>query len=34
MFGISWVAVEEPNLCYYLGETILITMDTHYGNLL
>ena len=30
---ISWVAVKELNSSYYDGETLLITVYTHYGNL-
>ena len=30
----SWVAVKELNLRYYIGETLLITIYTHYGNLI
>ena len=30
----SWVAVKELNVGYYFGETILITIDTNYGNLI
>ena len=29
-----WVAVKEINLSYYVGGTILITIYTHYGNLI
>ena len=35
----DWIAVEQPNLSYYIGEIILMTMRvyiymyTHYGNL-
>ena len=29
---INWVAVKELNLGYYIGETILIPIYTHYGN--
>ena len=32
MFPKNWVAVKELSLSYYLGETILFTMYTHYGN--
>ena len=28
------VAVEELNLSYYIGETILVTIFAHYGDLL
>ena len=31
---ISWVAVKELNLNYYIGETLLFTIYTHYGNLI
>ena len=27
-----WVAVKELKLSYYIGETLLFTMYTHYGN--
>ena len=30
----DWVAVKELNLSYYIGETLLLTMYTHYGNLI
>ena len=29
-----WVAVKELNLSYYIGETLLFTIYTHYGNLI
>ena len=29
-----WVAVRELNLSYYIGEALLFTMYTHYGNLI
>ena len=29
-----WVAVKELNLSYYIGETPLFTICTHYGNLI
>ena len=29
---IAWVAVKELNLSYYIGETLLFTISTHYGN--
>ena len=28
-----WVAVKELKLSYYIGETLLFTIYTHYGNL-
>ena len=28
----AWVAVKDLKLSYYIGETILITIYTHYGN--
>ena len=31
--NIIWVAVKELNLSYYIGETLLFTIFTHYGNL-
>ena len=30
----DWVAVKELKLSYYIGETLLFTIDTHYGNLI
>ena len=30
----NWVAVKELNLSYYIGETLLFTIYTHYGNLI
>ena len=30
---IDWVAVKELNSNYYIGETLLLTVYTHYGNL-
>ena len=30
----SWVAVKELELSYYIGETLLFTIYTHYGNLI
>ena len=29
-----WVAVKELNLSYHIGETLLFTIYTHYGNLI
>ena len=29
----NWVAVEELNLSYYIGETLLIAIYTHCNNL-
>ena len=29
-----WVAVKELKLSYYIGETLLLTIYTHYGNLI
>ena len=29
-----WVAVKELKLSYYIGETLLFTIYTHYGNFL
>ena len=34
MFSLIWVAVKELNLSYYIGETLLFTVYTHYGNLI
>ena len=31
---LPWVAVKELKLSYYIGETLLFTMYTHYGNLI
>ena len=28
----SWVAIQELKLSYYIGETLLFTIYTHYGN--
>ena len=28
----GWVAVKELKLSYYIGETLLFTIYTHYGN--
>ena len=33
-FGLSRVAVKELKLSYYIGETLLFTIYTHYGNLI
>ena len=30
----NWVAVEELKLSYYIGESLLFTIFTHYGNLI
>ena len=30
----SWVAVKELKLSYYIGETLLFTIYTHYGHLI
>ena len=30
----DWVAAKELNLSYYIGETLLFTIYTHYGNLI
>ena len=29
-----WVAVKELKLSYHIGETLLVTIYTHYGNLI
>ena len=34
LFSSSWVAVKELKLSDYIGETLLITLYTHYGNLI
>ena len=31
---VYWVAVKELKLSYYIAETLLFTMYTHYGNLI
>ena len=31
---LDWVAVKEFKLSYYIGETLLFTIYTHYGNLI
>ena len=31
---VNWVAVKELKLSYYIGETLLFTIYTHYGNLI
>ena len=31
---LYWVAVKELKLSYYIGETLLFTIYTHYGNLI
>ena len=30
----DWVAVKELKLSYYIGETLLFTIYTYYGNLI
>ena len=30
---VCWVTVKELKLSYYIGETLLFTIYTHYGNL-
>ena len=30
----NWVAVKELNISYYVGETILLTIYSPYGNLI
>ena len=30
----NWVAVKELKLSYYIAETLLFTIYTHYGNLI
>ena len=32
--SVDWVAVKELRLSYYMGETLLFTIYTHYGNLI
>ena len=32
--NVYWVAVKELKLRYYIGETLLFTIYTHYGNLI
>ena len=29
----DWVAVQELKLSYYIGETLLFAVYTHFGNL-
>ena len=31
---LSWVAVKELKLSYYIGQTLLFTIYTHYGTLI
>ena len=31
---IGWAAVKELKLSYYIGESLLFTIYTHYGNLI
>ena len=31
---LCWVAVKELKLSYYIEETLLFTIYTHYGNLI
>ena len=33
-FRVYWVAVRELKVSYYIGETLLFTIYTHYGNLI
>ena len=30
--GLFWVAVKELELSYYIGETLLFAIYTHFGN--
>ena len=32
--GLYWVAVKELKLSYSIGEALLFTIYTHYGNLI
>ena len=32
--SVDWIAVKEFKLSYYIGETLLFTIYTHYGNLI
>ena len=32
--SLSWAAVKELKLSYYIGKTLLFTMYTRYGNLI
>ena len=32
--SFNWVAVKELKLSYYIGETLLFSIYTHYGNLI
>ena len=31
---LYWVAVKELKLSYYIGETLVFTIYSHYGNLI
>ena len=31
---LNWVAVKELKLSHHIGETLLFTIYTHYGNLI
>ena len=31
---LDWVAVKEVKLSYYIGETLVFTICTHYGSLI
>ena len=32
--SVDWVAIKGLKLSYYIGETLLFTTYTHYGNLI
>ena len=34
MLASIWVAIKELKLSYHIGETLLFTIYTHYGNLI
>ena len=34
ILSVLWVAVKELKLSYSIGETLLFTIYTHYGNLI
>ena len=34
LLDVTWVAVKELKLSYYIGETLLFTIHTHCGNLI
>ena len=32
--ALNWIAVKEFNVSYYIGETILNSIHTHYGDVI